>query len=71
MGIAYIPTIECSRWCKNIFDTNNKRILMRCKYISYKHKWQPFELDPDAIYPSDVASIDTKLVHPNISDDEN
>jgi hypothetical protein len=58
MGIAYIPNIECSLLCCNIFEKNpNMRILMKCKYIVNKQKWQPYEHNKNVTFPSNYSEI--------------
>ena len=62
MGIAYIPTTECSVMCTNSFSKNfNSRVLMLCKFINDKNKWQPIELDKVSKYPTNLSDIEKKL----------
>jgi hypothetical protein len=73
MGIALIPTIECSMLCRNIFAKNTKtRILMKCKFINDKNKWQPIEEDTVSPYPSNITDIESKMdiIEENVSDNE-
>jgi hypothetical protein len=47
-GIAYIPTLDCSRFIFTLFNKNNtNKIIMQCKYSLNNHKWIPFKYDPD------------------------
>lgn len=44
MGIAYIPTKECSYFCKDLFNkTEGDSVLVECKYDSGKNKWVPYK----------------------------
>ena len=44
VGIAYIPTIECSHFCKDAFVNSDDTILMNCKYNSYHDAWTPVDV---------------------------
>lgn len=45
IGIASIPTKECSFFCKEIFDQiSDDSVLMDCKYDESKNKWIPINL---------------------------
>jgi len=59
MGIAYIPTLECSALCKKTFVENSKndRVLMKCKFINDKNKWQPVEYDQSSKFPTNISEI--------------
>lgn len=66
-GIAYIQTVECSYFCKDLFKSEGKDVvLVKCKYIPDKNKWVPF-----------VQAIDKKLpdnyddVHKHFQEDNN
>lgn len=62
MGIALIPTINCSVMCRDIFSKNiNNRVLMKCKFITDKNKWEPIELDPNAKYPTNIMEVEKNL----------
>lgn len=41
-GIAYIPTTNCSYFCRDLF-TNTDTELVKCAYSSEKDKWIPYE----------------------------
>ena len=43
IDIAYIPTKECSYFCKNVFDDSSDEAIVKCKYDDSKNKWIPFE----------------------------
>lgn len=43
IGIAYIPTIECSTLCKSVFASSQIAI-MECRYIEETDKWVPMKL---------------------------
>lgn len=45
IGIAYIPTLNCSQWVKQLFKkSNGKDIYMYCKYIEKFNKWKPIKI---------------------------
>jgi hypothetical protein len=45
IGIAYMPTIECSHLCWNAFsNSNGADLLMDCKYDEVKNMWIPVKL---------------------------
>lgn len=47
-GIAYIPTKECSYFCKDAFSKiGGDSLLVKCKYDNEKLRWIPIELATD------------------------
>lgn len=44
IGIAYIPNIDKSNWCKNLFDDDDNSVLVSCKFHDDKNKWEPLRL---------------------------
>jgi len=61
-GIAYVPTKECSYFCKDLYDrVNNENILVECKYVIDKDKWIPFKHAEGKKKPDDVDEIN-KLI---------
>lgn len=73
MGIAFIPTTECSIMCKEAFIKNvNSRVLMKCKFINDKNKWEPVEIDKTAKYPTNLSEVEKNLeiLEEIYSDDE-
>lgn len=73
MGIAFVPTIECSTLCREEFIKNiNSRVLMKCKFISDKNKWEPIEIDKTAKYPTNLSDVEKNLeiLEELCSDDE-
>jgi hypothetical protein len=58
MGIAYIPTIECSQMCINLFTNPNKNIFMRCKFVRDINKWMPIEQDNNASRPTNITELE-------------
>ncbi|AYV79235.1 MAG: hypothetical protein Faunusvirus6_13 [Faunusvirus sp.] len=59
-GIAYIPTIQDSHYCKKLFMDKNK-LVMRCKYSHKFGKWTPLDETTDMV-DTDTA-IKMKLQH--------
>jgi hypothetical protein len=67
MGIAYISGIEQSHKMNKIFS-QEKKVLMKCKFINDKSKWEPIEVDKSAPHPTLLEDINLELME--ISDDE-
>ncbi|AYV84907.1 MAG: hypothetical protein Hyperionvirus53_2 [Hyperionvirus sp.] len=73
MGIAFVPTTDCSSMCREAFSQNpNSRILMKCRFINDKSKWQPISHDKTAKFPSNFSTIEEKLqmLEENCSDED-
>lgn len=74
IGIGLIPTTECSKLCRDIFSnkTIKQRILMKCKFINDKNKWQPIELDKNAKYPTLITDIEKTMtiIEESLSDED-
>lgn len=64
LGIAYIPTIECSHMCRTLFidDGSNsntkKRVFVKCKFDKYKNKWTPVEQELNKQRPSTMEELE-------------
>jgi len=57
-GIAYIQTVECSYFCKDLFKSEGKDVvLVKCKYISDKNKWVPFVQATDKKLPDNYDDV--------------
>lgn len=57
-GIAYIPTKECSYFCKDIFDSiNNSSVLVECKYVAERDKWVPLKIAKDKKIPDNLEKV--------------
>jgi hypothetical protein len=42
--IAYVPTKDCSYFCKDLFDkSGSDTVLVECKYLPDRKKWIPFK----------------------------
>lgn len=66
LGMAYIPTKECSHMCRSLFidnnmESNKKRILVKCKFDKNKNKWIPLEQDTKLQRPSSIDEIETYM----------
>ena len=73
MGIAFIPTTECSTLCRDAFCKNpSGRVLMKCQFVNDKSKWQPIEYDKVSKFPSNYYDVEAKLqtLEEPCSDDE-
>jgi len=44
VGMALIPTKDCSTFCRELFSNNIEHVFVKCKYMRNKSKWVPFEL---------------------------
>lgn len=63
MDIAYIPTIEKSRWCKEIITGSHKgSVFVKCIWRDEKRKWEPMEVKKDVKLPSLMEDIRKDLV---------
>jgi hypothetical protein len=60
VGLAYIPNIKRSIWCREALDENDS-ILVNCKFHDGKKKWEPIEIS-DGKRPSYVSEFDTDTV---------
>lgn len=61
IGIAHIPTIECSHYCDNIFEEINEKIIMKCKFDKRFSKWIPILKLKDKTKPTSLDSIKNKI----------
>jgi hypothetical protein len=62
MGIAYVPTKDCSQLCKDVFSkTINNRALFKCQFDSNKNKWVPIEEAKHNKVPNKISEIEEKL----------
>ena len=68
MGIAYISGIDKSHKISKIFS-QEKKVLMKCKFINDKSKWEPIEVDKTSAHPSLLENIDLELME--LSEEEN
>ena len=64
VGIAYIPNIEKSKWCKEIIESreSNNGILVHCCYHKDKYKWEQMKIANDNSKPSMVSEFVTKEI---------
>jgi hypothetical protein len=58
--IAYIPTAECSSFCKKLFD-NNKKVLMNCKFYPKRNKWEPTKIAKESKRPDTLSDIKRRV----------
>ena len=63
--IAYIPTVECSNFCKFLFNDDDN-VLVDCKYLSDKDKWVPFKLIEGKKNPDRLKKVEEKLNNINL-----
>jgi len=59
-GYACIPTIECSKLCRDATLETGKS-LMKCTYNSRKEKWIPVEIDSVKKIPDYVSTLEQKM----------
>jgi hypothetical protein len=67
MGIAFISGIDKSHKMSKIFS-QEKKVLMKCKFINNLSKWEPIDIDKKAPHPTLLEDIDLDLME--LSDDE-
>jgi len=61
-GIAYLPTLECSYFCKDLFEnTDSDAIMIKCKYLADRQKWVPIKHSPESKIPDELDTIKEKL----------
>lgn len=58
IDIAYVPTKECSHFCKEAFDkADDDNVLVECKYIPEKKKWTPVKVADNKKRPDLIEKI--------------
>ena len=57
IGLAYVPTKDCSQFCRSLFSNNEGYVLVECKYIAEKDKWMPYKKPADSRYPDTVDKV--------------
>jgi len=62
IGLAYIPNLSTSKWCREITENaiseSKKYILVNCKYHSDKNKWEPFQISNEK-RPSFISDFES------------
>lgn len=66
-GIAYIPSIDCSRMCRELTSVTG-RGLVKCQYNEQKEKWMPIEQENTRKCPDLLTTLEEKMAI--IVDDE-
>lgn len=62
IGIAYIPTKECSIMVKTAFSNTNKdKLIFKCKLNLNKNKWTPIQYLDNILTPDSLKDINTKI----------
>ena len=63
MDIAYIPSMEKSKWCRDITTNSHKgSVFVKCIWRDTKRKWEPLELKPDVKIPSLMEDIRKNII---------
>lgn len=77
MGIAYVPSIECSTKCRDAFNEvglggPNNRVLMKCRYVDTLGKWEPVQKNVNAKYADNIDNLHQYLdvIEESLSEDE-
>jgi hypothetical protein len=71
MGIAYIPTLERSQWCRDaMLKAKKNSILVKCLFHNRDGKWEPIEVDEKARFPTFFSMIDVEIVQVSDSDED-
>ncbi|MBA42584.1 MAG: hypothetical protein CMF62_01060 [Magnetococcales bacterium] len=60
--IAYIPTTDDSIFCKNLFDENTKKLLVKCKYVNDRNKLTPYKVANDTKRADTLSDIKKKVL---------
>jgi hypothetical protein len=68
MGIAYISGIEQSHKMNKIFS-QEKKVLMKCKFINEKSKWEPIDVDNSALHPTPLENINLDILEMSDEDE--
>lgn len=68
MGIAYISGIDQSHKMNKIFS-QEKKVLMKCKFINEKSKWEPIEVDTTALHPTPLENINLDILEMSDEDE--
>lgn len=64
-GIAFIQTIECSHFCKQIFEhAESDTLLVNCNYVPDKDKWVPFQVNNEKKLPDSSSEIINTIGNP-------
>ena len=57
IGLAFIPNVKKSKWCREIMEDNNNGVLINCIYHEDKYKWEPMNIS-SAKRPSFISDFD-------------
>jgi hypothetical protein len=44
IGLAFVSGLERSKWCQNVINENNGKLLVHCKFHEDKQKWEPISI---------------------------
>ena len=61
IGIAHIPTIECSHYCYDIFENSSEKIVMKCEYNKRFNKWIPIIKLKNKTKPCELTKIKNRI----------
>lgn len=71
MGVAHIPTMKKSKWCREIMMKNPKgKVLVKCLFNNEKSKWEPMEVEKEKKKPDKFKDIPLEIVEETDSEDE-
>jgi hypothetical protein len=66
-SLAFIPTVECSNFCKFLYnDKNQESVLVECNYLADKDKWVPSKLIEGKKNPDRLKKVEEKLSNINL-----
>ena len=70
MGLADIPTKECSEWCRDLMmESDNGTVLVKCKFNKTKGKWEPVKHETKAARPDRKKDIKVDIIEETDSDE--
>lgn len=61
VGIASIPNIQKSIWCKEIVSKSSSSVLVLCTFDKNKGKWEPQTVETDKNIPSLITDIEKEM----------
>lgn len=71
MDIAYIGSIDKSKWCRTIINNSQKgSVFVKCVWRDNVRKWEPLELEENVKFPSLMVDIMENIIEMEESDSD-